>query len=84
MLQLIIEALNVDDISKARIEETIFTSPKFQELKNAKSISLKQEQEIKEIISIVTFMLSNGKTQVVFHNADEDEGEYNDYDEEMY
>jgi len=58
ILELFVQSLGLDDISKARIEEAIFTSPRFMALKDTKSISLKQEQELLSIIQITQQLLA--------------------------
>lgn len=56
--------MNVDDISRARIEEAVFTSPGFQSLKQKRCISLQQEEEIVKIIELVNYMLLNEQQNV--------------------
>mmetsp|Transcript_71954 Transcript_71954/g.108594 ORF Transcript_71954/g.108594 Transcript_71954/m.108594 type:complete len:192 (+) Transcript_71954:44-619(+) len=56
LLTISIDALSIDDIAKARIEEAVFTSPGFLSLKKSKSISLKQEKELLQILQIIDFL----------------------------
>ena len=52
-----ISAMNIDDISKARIEEAVFTSPGMLSLRTANTISLKQEQHLHELVKLVSQLL---------------------------
>lgn len=57
LLHLTFDAMEIDDISKARIEEVISTSTGFQSLKYQRCISLQQEHEIIQMIEIISCML---------------------------
>ena len=49
--------MGLDDISKARVEEAIFTSPGMLSLRSKPSITLKQEAEMLQLLHLLSQML---------------------------
>ena len=55
-----LESINVDDVTKARIEETIYTSPGMLSLRSANTISFKQQEQLLELVDLLTSVLERG------------------------
>lgn len=55
-----LESINVDDATKARIEEAIYTSPGMLSLRSENTISFKQQEQLLELVQLLTGVLERG------------------------
>merc|ERR1712100_455783 len=60
LIQMTLESINVDDATKARIEEAIYTSPGMLSLRSENTISFKQQEQLLELVQLLTGVLERG------------------------